>query len=175
MKNSIVIKIIISLLALFLSTSSYGAMIYLAEIDAAQSSGYIEGANPYQISGAIQITVDINSIQFSNVNLSTSPLDVSNELIIPAIGSYDGLNFEYREYPPELPILGNWYAGTFDGSTLFMQATTYNGTLYDFTINTLSVTPVPLPSALLLFSSGIFGLFLQLKRKASNKSLKQTD
>ena len=163
--NAILIKTTIALLALFISAVSSASTIYLAEIDPNQSSGVIEGESPYQISGSLKVIVDGNSIQFENIDVVTTPLDVSNELLIPAIGSYDGLNFEYSENPSSLPVLGNWYAGTFDGNALFMQATTYNGTLYDFTINTLSISAVPIPSAVWLFGSGLLSLIGVARRK----------
>ena len=169
--NKCLIQAVIAVVTIFVSTLSSASTIYIAEIDSLQSSGYIEGANPYQISGTLKILIDGDTIQFENIDILTTPSGVSNELLIPAIGNYDGFNFVYSEYDPSLPTLGNWYAGTFDGDALFMQATTYNGTLYDFTINSSNISAVPLPSALLLFSSGIFGLFFQLKRKASNKSI----
>lgn len=170
MKSDVTIfKIAAILFCLSLSSVSIASTVYVSEINPAQSSGYIEGVDSYQISGNLRVIIEGATIRFENIDLATNPTDVSSELIIAAVGSYDGFNFEYSENPPTLPVLGNWYSGTFDGSTLFMQATTYNGTLYDFTVNSSSVTAVPLPGGLLLFSSGLFGVFLQIKRRTSKK------
>ena len=141
----------------------------MAEINPLLSSGVIEGENPYEISGALKIIIDGNSIQFENINISTTPIDVSSQFIITDVGSYDGFNFEYTLSDIGLPVIGNWYGGTFDGNTLFMQGVTFGDALYDFTINSSNISSVPLPSAFLLFSSGIFGLFIALRKKASNK------
>jgi hypothetical protein len=166
-RYGIILKAFATVLCLAASSVASASTIYLAEINPDQSYGYIEGADPYQIAGTLKIIVDGATIRFENIDLVTAPIDVSSELIIPAVGNYDGLNFEYWENDPSLPVLGNSYHGTFDGSELFMQATTYNGTLYDFWLNSSSVSAVPLPGSLLLFSSGLFGLFLQLMRKTS--------
>lgn len=172
MKGNVTItKLAAVLLCLSISSASYAATVYVAEVNPTQSSGYIEGIDPFDISGSLRVIVEGATIRFENIDLATSPTDVSSELIIAAAGNYDGFNFEYSENPPSLPVLGNWYSGTFDGNALFMQATTYNGTLYDFTINSSSVTAVPLPGALLLFSSGLAGMFFRAKRRTSNNAV----
>lgn len=171
MKSDVTIfKAAAVLMCLTFSSVSIASTVYVAEINPAQSSGYIDGVDPYQISGSLRVIIEGATIRFENIDLTTSPTDVSSELIIDAAGSYDRFNFEYSENLPTLPVLRNWYSGTFDGNALFMQATTYNGILYDFTINSSNVTAVPLPSGLLLFSSGLLGIFFQTKRKTSNNA-----
>ena len=160
---------VFAVLMLSFSSLSTASSIYLAEIDPLLSSGVIEGENPYEISGTLKIIIDGNSIQFENINISTTPVDVSNQLIIADVGSYDGFNFEYTLSDIGLPVIGNWYGGTFDGSALFMQGVTFSDALYDFTINSSSISSVPLPNAFLLFSSGVFGLLISAYRKVSNK------
>lgn len=172
--DATIYKIAAVILCLSFSSVTTASTVYVAEINPAQSSGYIEGLDPYQISGSLRIIIDGATIRFENIDLATNPADVSSELIIAAAGSYDGFNFEYSENPPSLPVLGDWYSGTFDGNALFMQATIYNGTLYDFTINSSNVTAVPLPGGLLLLSSGLFGIFLQAKRRTSS-NMTQSD
>ncbi|MCO6411493.1 MAG: hypothetical protein J5I92_01995 [Thiogranum sp.] len=164
-----VFKAVAVLLCLTFSSVSIASTVYVAEINPAQSAGYVDGVDPYQISGSLRVIIEGATIRFENIDLATNPIDASSELIIAAAGDYDGFNFEYWENPPELPVLGNWYSGTFDGNALFMQATTYNGTLYDFTINSSTVTAVPLPSGFLSFSSGLFGIVFQAKRRAYSK------
>lgn len=163
MKSCItILRISTTLFCLAFSHISLAAIVYVAEVDSSQSFVFIDGAGPSRISGALRIFVDGNSIQFENVDLLITPEDyLSSGLIIPAIGDYDGINFNYMDGPPTLDAIPDYYNGTFDGGSLLLSGYTDYGTTLEYTINSSSVSAIPIPSSLLLFSSGVFGLFMR--------------
>ncbi len=158
------------LICCFLPAVSSASTVYTADVDPAQSFVFIDGAGPSQISGSLRVIVDVGSIRFENIDLLITPEDyLSNNLLIAAAGSYDGTNFNYMSGPPTLSVIPDYYLGTFDGSLLQLSGYTDFGTMLEYTINSSSVSAVPLPSGLLLFFSGILGLFVPFGKRIFNR------
>ena len=135
------------------------ATIYTVDIDTNNSSVTVDGTETYSILGTFNITIDNSSLTFKNIDTITQPTNIASELFfIYAVANYDGLNFEYRSDPPELPVIANIYTGTFDGNVLNLSGQTQGTVFIDFSIKANVISSVPLPGALVFFLSGFAGL-----------------
>lgn len=153
---------ILFLFGILATSAPYAATTYLATIDSSASSGYLDIHEPFQISGTIKFVVDGAFIQFESLDIATPPIEAEYPLISPLTASFDGLSFEAYYDPGTIPALGNQYAGTFDGLSLSMHGTYTNGFhLYEYTINSSSVSAIPLPGTAALFLSALTGLIVR--------------
>lgn len=167
MKN-ILIRPLIALPLLAVTPLTMAATVYLAEIDPLQSDFFInfDDATTFQLSGTLKITVDSGTIQFEDIDIVSTPTQNIDDMILSDIASYDGLNFEYVLCDT---CLGNSYNGTFDGDSLLLQGITFGSSTYNYVIASSSITSVPVPGSLLLFSSGLVGMNILYRKNKSNK------
>lgn len=154
---------LISLLSLpgIIYTTANAASVY--NFDAAgtiNTSGGLDGLGigTLYVGGTFTATFDTTTIQFSNINVATSP---SSSFVFPDYdGTFDGSSFSGSQL---VSILGlyNTYSGTFDGTNLNIAGVFYDpyydGYTYNYDISA-SVSSVPVPAAVWLFGSGLLGL-----------------
>ena len=159
-------KILLALTILF-PLHSHSATIYTVDIDTNNSSVTVDGAETYTISGMFNLIIDGTDLTFTNIDTTTQPINIASELFFTnAIANYDGLNFEYRSDPPELPVIADIYTGTFDGSILNLSGETQGSAFFNFNIEANVITSVPLPGTFVLLLSGLVSLLGYSKRKA---------
>jgi len=166
-------KSLIYILLFLFAKSSMAASIYMVELDSSQSSFFInfDDTTTFQLSGTLKVKVDGSAIQFEDIDLSSSPVQNTNDMILSDIGSYDGFNFQYVLCDT---CIGNVYEGTFDETSLFLQGITFGSSDYNYTIVSSSVTAVPLPNSFFLLSTALAGLSMRYRKKKSNKSINRT-
>ena len=173
MKNNF-IKTFIVMFVLAMTPPTMASTVYLAEMDPLQSSFFMDfdDTATFQLSGAVKITVDNDTIQFEDIDISSTPAQNISDMILSDIASYDGQFFEYVFCDT---CLGNTYNGTFDGGSLLLQGLTFGSSTYNYVIVSSSITTVPLPGSLFLFSTALVGMSMLQRKKSSNNKRQGDD